>query len=117
MEIDGVRLFSYVELLEVIAGKESHLLLGNGFNRGLGVDTSYRSIFMKMIGSKYSVYSDVAQLAESCQYDLELFIGELEKDIAAENIFLRKYLYNKVKMDFMKATHEIVRAAKKNMNA
>lgn len=33
MEISGIKLLSYQEVLEEIKDKENHLLLGNGFNR------------------------------------------------------------------------------------
>ncbi|HTN38238.1 MAG TPA: DUF4917 family protein [Arachidicoccus sp.] len=117
MEIDGVSLLSYQEVLEIIEGQENHLLLGNGFNRGLGIDTSYSSIFQKMIENNHGIYKDVANLVKVCDFDLEKFIGELEKDIEPENIFLRKYINNKVKMDFMQATHEIVKSEIKNIYA
>jgi len=117
MEINGIPLLSYEQVLETIEGKENHLLLGNGFNYGLGIKTGYSQIFEKMIENNHGIYKDIADLVEKCNYDLELFIGELENDIADNNVFLKKYVNNKVKMDFMQATHEIVKAELKNIYA
>lgn len=117
MEISGVNLLSYKEVLEEIKNQENHLLLGNGFNRGLGINTSYAAIFQKMIEDNYGVYKDAESIVKNCDYDLELFIEELEKDIDKKNVFLRKYINNKVKMDFMQATHKIVKSEIKNIYA
>lgn len=117
MKIHGVPLLSYQEVLETIEGDDNHLLLGNGFNRGLGIDTGYKSIFQKMIEKNHGIYQDVAQLVDDCEYDLEKFIGVLLQDVAADNVFLRKYINNKIKADFMQATHEIVKAELKNIYA
>ena len=43
-----IPLLTYTEVLERIQNTQNHLLLGNGFNRGLGVNTSYSNIFQKM---------------------------------------------------------------------
>jgi hypothetical protein len=112
-----VPLLTYTEVLERIQNTQNHLLLGNGFNRGLGVNTSYSNIFKKMIEEDFSLYEEAKSLVEECEYDLERFIGRLEEDIQAENNFLRKFVHNKVKMDFMKAIHGIVKAAIKNVYA
>lgn len=117
MKQSKIKLLSYQDVLNKIEGQENHLLLGNGFNRGLGINTSYESIFQKMIGSRNSVYQYAIDLVEKCNYDLELFVSELEEDIGNDNIFLKKYINNKVKMDFMQATHEIVKAEIKNVYA
>lgn len=117
MEIDEVTLLRYEDILDQIANKENHLLLGNGFNRGLGVNTSYPSIFQKMTKKNQAIYKDAEKLLEVNNYDLESFIGKLEGDIAPDNTFLRKYVKNKVKFDFMQATHEIVRSEIKNVYA
>ena len=117
MEINDVPILSYEQVLETIESKENHLLLGNGFNYGLGINTGYPSIFERMIKNNHGVYRDIADLVEECNYDLELFIGRLENDIANNNVFLKKYVNNKVKMDFMQATHEIVKTELKNIYA
>lgn len=104
-------------MLQSIDGQENHLLLGNGFNYGLGVNTGYAAIFEKMIMGNYGIYKDIEDVVKECHYDLEMFIKKLEEDIDEDNIFLRKYVNNKVKMDFMQATHEIVKSEIKNVYA
>src|SRR5690606_19018743 len=61
------------------------------------------------------IYNDAIEMIENCGFDLEYFIGKLEEDISLENSFLRKYISNKIKLDFMQATHEIVKAEIKNI--
>ena len=112
-----ITLLKYQEILKKLEDKEYHLLLGNGFNRGLGVNTSYSAIFQKMIQNDLGIYKDAKDIVKKCDYDLERFIGELIKDIDEENIFLKKYIANKVKQDFMRATHEIVKDGIKNVYA
>ncbi len=112
-----ITLLKYQEVLEKIHGKECHLLIGNGFNRGLGVNTSYPAIFQKMLKNDLGIYKDAKDTVKKCSSDLERFIGELTKDIDDKNIFLKKYVANKVKQDFMKATHEIVKEGIKNLYA
>lgn len=111
MKKEGVEnCLKYDEVLQAIRDTENHLLVGNGFNRGLAVDTSYKNIFQKMLDSDYSVYADVRELVEKCHYDLEVFIGELCKTISESDIFLPKYINNKIKLDFMRAAQEIVKS-------
>lgn len=110
-------LLNYSEVLQQIEGTENHLLLGNGFNRSLGVNTSYSAIFQKMKENNYGLYKEATELVEKSKYDLESFIGKLNNDIDPDNTFLRKYVRNKVKFDFMQATHEIVKAEIKNVYA
>ncbi len=110
-------IITYDEVLENIEGKENHLLIGNGFNYGLGVNTGYSAIFQKMIDNSKSLYKDALPMVEDSNFDLETFIGKLEQDISADNLFLRKYVKNKVKLDFMQATHEIVKSNIKNVYA
>lgn len=112
-----VELLNYQEVLKQIKGHENHLLLGNGFNRGLGVNTSYSNIFQKMTEKEFSLYKEAASLVKECGYDLEHFIGRLTDDIDSKNNFLKKFVSNKIKMDFMQSTHEIVKAAIKNVYA
>jgi len=115
--IEEITLLKYKEVLEKIDGKECHLLLGNGFNRGLGVNTSYSAIFKKMLKSDLGIYKDAKDTVKKCDFDLEKFVGELLKDIDEKNIFLQKYVANKVKQDFMRATQEIVKEGIKNIYA
>lgn len=115
--IREIPLLSYTDVLERIKDSENHLLLGNGFNRGLGVNTSYSSIFKKMTEREFGLYKEAQSLVKECGDDLEKFIGRLTDDIDTQNHFLRKFVSNKIKMDFMKATHEIVKTAIKNVYA
>ena len=94
-----VELLNYQEVLKQIKGHENHLLLGNGFNRGLGVNTSYSNIFQKMTEKEFSLYKEAASLVKECGYDLEHFIGRLTDDIDSKNNFLKKFVSNKIKMD------------------
>lgn len=115
--MEEINLLKYKEVLEKIHNHECNLLLGNGFNRGLGVDTSYRNIFQKMIENNHGLYKDAEKAVKESGYDLECFIGKLVNNVASENTFLRKFINNKIKLDFMKATHEIVKSAIKNVYA
>ncbi len=108
---------TYREVLELLDTHNSHLLLGNGFNRGLGVNTSYEAIFGRMTENDYGIYKEMKGVVAQCGHDLEKFIGMLEKDINVNNTFLKKYVANKVKYDFMKATYEIVKNEIKNIYA
>jgi len=102
-----INLLDYQEVLDQIKVHENHLLLGNGFNRGLGVNTSYSRIFQKMTERDFGLYKEAESLVKECGEDLERFIGRLTDDIDSQNHFLKKFVSNKIKMDFMKATHEI----------
>lgn len=112
-----INLLDYKEVLDQIKGHENHLLIGNGFNRGLGVNTSYSSIFQKMTERDFGLYKEAESLVKECGEDLERFIGRLTEDIDSQNHFLKKFVANKIKMDFMKATHEIVKTTIKNAYA
>lgn len=112
-----IELLNYQEVLKRIQGHENHLLIGNGFNRGLGVNTSYSSIFQKMTECDFELYKEAQSLVKECGEDLERFIGRLTEDIDPQNHFLKKFVANKLKMDFMKATHEIVKTAIKKVYA
>lgn len=115
--MEEVSLLKYEQVLDEIQDKENHLLIGNGFNRGLGVNTSYDNIFKEMMNNNYELYKDAQALVKESEYDLECFIGKLIEDINPENKFLIKYVNNKVKLDFMQATHDIVKAELKNVYA
>jgi hypothetical protein len=108
-------ILTYKEVLEKIKDQSNHLLIANGFNYGLGIKTGYRDIFKKMTKKNKYIYNDAIEMIENCGFDLEYFIGKLEEDISLENSFLRKYISNKIKLDFMQATHEIVKAEIKNI--
>lgn len=110
-------ILQYQEVLNEIENQENHLLLGNGFNYGLGIHTGYSDIFKKMMESDNGIYKDAQHLVEKSRNDLEIFIGNLIADINPENEFLRKYVENKVKLDFMQATQQIVKASIKDIYA
>lgn len=111
------KIFTYKEVLEEIKNQTNHLLIANGFNYGLGVKTGYKEILEKMTRNSKHIYNDAREMIENCDFDLEYFIGKLEEDISQENVFLKKYVANKVKLDFMQATHEIVKEELKNVYA
>lgn len=94
---------TYQDVLRAISAKENHLLLGNGFNNSLGVKTDYESIFKEM-RKGYEGYGLLADGFKKSGYNLENLIGELEKMIEGKVGFLHKFVHNKVKLDFMKAT-------------
>lgn len=108
-------ILKYKDVLTLIEDSENHLLLGNGFNYGLGVSTGYVDIFKKMIENEKGLYKEAENMFTEAEFDLEKFIGNLQEDISKENLFLKKYVSNKVKLDFMKATHDIVKAELKNI--
>lgn len=114
---EDIQILTYNEVLAAIKNQVNHLLIGNGFNYGLGINTGYKSIFLKMIETNRSVYREALAMVEKCNYDLEIFIGKLEEDIAPDNFFLRKYIRNKIKFDFMQAVHEIVKSEIKTIYA
>lgn len=117
MAATEVSLIYYNDVIKNIQDQENHLLIGNGFNYGLGINTGYISIFDKMVENNKGVYREAQSVIKECGYDLEEFIGRLEADINEENVFLKKYVRNKVKFDFMQATHEIVKSEIKNIYA
>lgn len=109
-------ILTYPELLKEIEDKDNHLLLANGFNRGLGINTSYPEIFKKMFEGKCGeLYKSADSIAKECKYDLEGFIAKLNESIDDNNEFLKKYVSNKVKMDFMEATQQIVKESLKKV--
>jgi hypothetical protein len=114
---EKIMVLKYPAVLERIKNQTNHLLIGNGFNIGLGINTRYEAIFNKMIENDRGVYKEAMSIVKNCNCDLELFMGELEKDIDPKNVFLRKYIRNKIKFDFMKAAHEIVKTGIKNIYA
>lgn len=114
-KLDNTILLTYQEVLEKIKDTENHLLLGNGFNYGLGVKTGYKYIFDKMKESNHGIYSEAQTLIEECEYDLESFLERLSAHILPENTFLKKYVYNKVKLDFMQALQKIVKSKIKHI--
>ena len=102
-------LLNYKTLLEKIENNigSNHLLLGNGFNNSLGVNTSYEKIFDVMKQS-FSIYKNLN--IKDQNYDLEGIIGALKKQISQgdNKQFLDKFINNKVKLDFMKSAYTII---------
>lgn len=116
MEKENVILLHYKDVLDLIKWQENHLLLGNGFNKSLCVNTSYEDIFNKMIKDNHWIYKDAEIMVKDVKYDLELFIWLLHKSLKDDKgPFLKKYVENKVKYDFMKAAHDIVKDQIKNV--
>lgn len=105
--MDESKNLSYKDVLCRIEGKENHLLIGNGFNQGLGVDTSYWHIF-KVMKEDNSIYNGIETKFEECDGDIEALIDYLQGDINSENIFLRSFVQNRIKLDFMAALQKIV---------
>ncbi len=103
---------TYEKVLDQLQDQEAHLLLGNGFNLSLGIKTDYQSIFKKM-SENYPQYKDLNM--EKNQFDIETVIGELKEKIKKPDVFLPKFIHNKIKLDFMKATSEIVVSEIKNI--
>jgi len=97
---------SYKELLKEISGQENNLLLGNGFNMSLGVKTDYKSIYDEMKIS-YKGYQEIEKEFEESNYDIEKIMGELGEKLTVSEGFLPKFISNKIKLDFMKATSHI----------
>lgn len=105
---------TYNEVIEEISNTESHLLLANGFNNGLGVDLSYESIFTKM----KETTSEYGELIINNNYDIEGIIGNLKQQIkkdSSDSQFLENFINNKVKSDFMKASYALAKQGIKNI--
>ncbi len=115
VEAHNTDLMSYEDVLKEIRNQENHLLVANGFNYGLGVKTGYKNIFEKMIDDSNGIYEEARSTIEECNYDLEAFLKKVTDDISGENSFLKKYTYNKIKFDFMKALHNIVKSEIKHI--
>lgn len=105
--MDESKNLSYKDVLCRIEENENHLLIGNGFNQGLGVDTSYKHIF-KVMKEDNSIYNGIETKFEECDGDIEALIDYLQGDINSENTFLRNFVQNRIKLDFMAALQKIV---------
>ena len=115
-----INLLDYKKILELAENKgenKFHLLLGNGFNNSLGIKTDYKSIFQEM-QKEYAGYQDLTDIMKEKNYDLEILLEGLETQIQSTNSnqnFLKKYIHRKIKLDFMKATQQIVKKYIKNI--
>lgn len=108
-------LITYLEVLSAIENTENHLLLGNGFNYSLGVNTGYKNIFEEM-KVQNPVYNSLN--IENDNYDIEGIIGRLKTNIDnSDKDFLNLYINNQVKKDFIKACYTIVKDSIKNIYA
>lgn len=110
------RLISYTDVLQELEKSKpnNHLLLGNGFNLSLGIKTDYKSILIQMKKNNKEYESVITG-----NFDLEEFIGACKSQIIeADNPyfdFMKRYIQNKIKLDFMKAVTEIVSKEMKNI--
>lgn len=106
-------LINYTEMLSEIDNKENHLLLGNGFNYSLGVNTGYKNIF-NVMREQNSSYNNLT--IENGNYDIEGIIGRLKESIDnSDKEFLHIFINNQVKKDFIKACYSIVKDSIKNI--
>ena len=113
--MNAINLITYDELLKKLRNsKDNHLLLGNGFNNSLGIATNYKNIFAQM-KDNYSGYEKIESYLQKENYDIERLIEYMKNHIQDENEFLEQYIENKVKLDFMKATNEIVQNSIKHV--
>lgn len=106
-------LLKYSEMLSEIENTENHLLLGNGFNYSLGVNTGYKNIFevMKELNPIYNSLN-----IENDNFDIEGIIGRLKSNInTPDKDFLHLLINNQVKKDFIKACFSIVKESIKNI--
>jgi hypothetical protein len=107
-------IINYKQLLEELdkSNQECHLLLGNGFNNSLGVNTSYKGIFAGM-KREYKGYEELETFMNTCNYDIEKLIDKLKKlTTKSEDLnesFLPDFIESKVKFDFMKSAYDIVK--------
>lgn len=74
--MEEIILIKYDEVLQRIKDEESHLLVGNGFNRSLGINTSYDNIFNEMKNDDFGIFNDAENYVIESDYDLESFIGK-----------------------------------------
>lgn len=109
----SISLVKYSDMLSEIENAENHLLLGNGFNYSLGVNTGYKNIFDVM--KEYNpIYNSL--IIENDNYDIEGIIGRLKNNIDnPDKDFLHLLINNQVKKDFIKACFSIVKDSIKNI--
>lgn len=108
-----MRLINYSDMLSEIDNKENHLLLGNGFNYSLGVNTGYKNIF-EVMKEQNSSYKNL--IIDNDNYDIEGIIGRLKGNIHnSDKDFLHVFINNQVKKDFIKACFSIVKDSIKNI--
>lgn len=113
--VNEVPFISYSEMLGILENQQNnHLLLGNGFNCSLGINTRYPDIFQQMKNDNPNYVSIIND-----NFDLEDFIGICKSNIKKENNdyynFMTTFFHNRIKEDFMKAVTEIVSKEVKNI--
>ncbi|GIZ09025.1 DUF4917 family protein [Flavobacterium sp. UMI-01] len=106
-------LVKYSEMISEIKNTENHLLLGNGFNYSLGVNTGYANIF-EVMKEHNPIYNNL--IIENDNYDIEGIIGRLKSNIEnSDKDFLHVFINNQVKKDFIRACFSIVKESIKNI--
>lgn len=106
-------LIKYSDMLSEIENTENHLLLGNGFNYSLGVNTGYANIF-EVMKEHNPIYNSLN--IENDNFDIERIIGRLKNNINnPDKDFLDSFINNQVKKDFIKACFSIVKESIKNI--
>ncbi|EKT4552389.1 DUF4917 family protein [Flavobacterium psychrophilum] len=109
----SMRLMKYSEMLSEIENTENHLLLGNGFNYSLGVNTGYKNVF-EVMKEHNPIYNTLN--IENDNFDIEGIIGRLKSNInTPDKDFLHLFINNQVKKDFVKACFSIVKESIKNI--
>lgn len=97
-------------------GYQNNILLGNGFNLSLDVDTSYQAIFEKMKNNN-SALEDIQALALEYNYDVEKILEEVRNSISVDEsqnsgVKLKSYIGDCVdrslRTDFIRSTVDIV---------
>jgi len=110
-----LKLIEYNQVIDEIKNNESHLLLANGFNKGLGVDLGYKSIFNKMKENSNEYENLKIPIGN---YDIEALIGRLKDQIVAnspDKLFIENFINNKIKSDFMKAAYALAKDGIKHL--
>lgn len=108
-----MNLIEYSEMLTEIENTDNHLLLGNGFNYSLGVNTGYKNIF-EVMKENNPIYNKL--IIENDNYDIEGIIGRLKTNIESiDKEFLHLFINNQVKKDFIRACFSIVKESIKNI--
>ena len=90
----SISLVKYSDMLSEIENTENHLLLGNGFNYSLGVNTGYENIFSVM-KEQNPIYNNLN--IENKNFDIEGIIGRLKSNINnSDKDFLDSFIKNQV---------------------
>ncbi len=107
------KLITYDGLLQRLENnkRDHHLLLGNGFNISLKIDTSYENIFSKIKKSHPEYLSIEARLKED-NFDIEKLPRQLMEVISnaskSRYEFIKRRLEDEIKQDFIYAAMKII---------